>query len=129
MKEIIFLSFGNYSNFVLSHFWNLNVHNLIVTFQDEVLKNEKNPFNLNHDLIYDDAQRPRTLLFDYSENIRPYYQTNDKMEDNDIQAIQDQIEINEDGGVQIFNVKAKESNFVSMMNELSMQKLMQMEQK
>ena len=43
------------------------------------------------------------------------------MEDNDIQAIQDQIEINEDGGVQIFNVKAKESNFVSMMNELSIE--------
>ena len=41
------------------------------------------------------------------------------MEDNDIQAIQDQIEINEDGGVQIFNVKAKESNFLSIMNKRS----------
>ena len=25
MKEIIFLSFGNKSNYILSHFWNLNV--------------------------------------------------------------------------------------------------------
>ena len=125
MKEIIFLSFGNISNYVFSHFWNLN---------DEVLKNEKNPFNLNHNIIYDDSQRPRALLFDYSENIRRYYQINEKISDSSLNYILNQLSLkkkknsnnkyetnnNEENknDVEIYKIDTQQNNFINMMNDL-----------
>ena len=78
MKEIIFLSFGNNSNYVLTHFFNLN---------DEILKDKSNPLNLNHYSIFNDSYQPRALLFDYSPNIQKYYILNEKLEQNDIDTI------------------------------------------
>lgn len=81
MKEILFLNFGSTSNFISSHFWNLN---------DEIFKIEDS-FNLNQNVIYNDRDQPRNLLFDYSENIRPYYTQNDKVSKKVAQQIEDDV--------------------------------------
>lgn len=70
MKEILLLNFGNISNYTSTHFWNLN---------DEVFKQEDR-FNLNQNLIYNDYDQPRNLIFDFSENIRPYFTTNENID-------------------------------------------------
>ena len=115
MKEIIFLSFGNFSNYVLSHFFNLN---------DELLKNEENPFSLNHTVIYNESERPRALLFDYSNNIRRYYQTNEKLSNEAIESIAFEFKnqnLNdvEKNKFQIYQSFQNENNFLSLMTGIN----------
>ena len=115
MKEIIFLSFGNFSNYVLSHFFNLN---------DELLKNEENPFSLNHTVIYNESERPRALLFDYSNNIRRYYQTNEKLSNEAIESIAFEFKnqnLNdvEKNKFQIYQTFQNENNFLSLMTGIN----------
>ena len=115
MKEIIFLSFGNFSNYVLSHFFNLN---------DELLKNEENPFNLSHTVIYNDSEKPRALLFDYSNNIRRYYQTNEKLSNETIESLAFEFKnqnLNdvEKNKFQIFQSYQNENNFLNMMTGIN----------
>jgi hypothetical protein len=115
MKEIIFLSFGNFSNYVLSHFFNLN---------DEILKNEENPFSLNHTVIYNESERPRALLFDYSNNIRRYYQTNEKLSNEAIESIAFEFKnqnLNdvEKNKFQIYQTFQNENNFLSLMTGIN----------
>ncbi len=115
MKEIIFLSFGNFSNYVLSHFFNLN---------DELLKNEENPFNLSHTVIYNDSEKPRALLFDYSNNIRRYYQTNEKLSNETIESLaceckNQNLNDVEKNKFQIFQSYQNENNFLNMMTGIN----------
>ena len=115
MKEIIFLSFGNFSNYVLSHFFNLN---------DELLKNEENHFNLSHTVIYNDSEKPRALLFDYSNNIRRYYQTNEKLSNETIESLAFEFKnqnLNdvEKNKFQIFQSYQNENNFLNMMTGIN----------
>ena len=107
MKEIIFLSFGNNSNYVLSHFFNLN---------DEILKDKSNPLNLNHHSIYNDSYKPRALLFDYSPNIQKYYILNEKIEESEINKIKSRYN---NQNIEIFENDLSQNNFLSMMNELN----------
>ena len=108
MKEIIFLSFGNNSNYVLSHFFNLN---------DEILKDKSNPLNLNHYSIYNDSYQPRALLFDYSPNIQKYYILNEKIEQNYIDTIKSKYDKEK---LEIYQNDLPQNNFLSMMNELNL---------
>ena len=107
MKEIIFLSFGNNSNYVMSHFFNLN---------DEILKDKSNPLNLNHHSIYNDSYKPRALLFDYSPNIQKYYILNEKIEESEINKIKSRYK---NQNIEIFENDLSQNNFLSMMNELN----------
>lgn len=45
--------------------------------------------------------------------------TNDKIEDSELESIEEEIQINEGGGVQMFQMDYQESKFVSMLNDLS----------
>ena len=111
MKEIIFLSFGNNSNYVLSHFFNLN---------DELLKNKSNPLNLNHHIIFNDSYHPRSLLFDYSPNIQKYYILNEKIEQDEISTIKSKYQDDNNKKLEIFQNDLPQNNFLSMMNELNL---------
>jgi hypothetical protein len=113
MKEIIFLNFGNTSNFVSTHFWNLN---------DEMFKSE-DKFNIDNSVIYNESYQPRNLIFDYSENIRPYYISNEKLTNKQKKEIEDEYTINN----KQFNINtfetdsSKEDNkFLDLINELGM---------
>ena len=108
MKKIIFLSFGNNSNYVLSHFFNLN---------DEILKEKSNPLNLNHYSIYNDSFKPRAILFDYSPNIQKYYTLNEDIEQNDINSIKSKYN---DDKLQVYQTNLTKNNFLSMMSELNL---------
>ena len=108
MKEIIFLSFGNNSNYVLSHFFNLN---------DEILKDKSNPLNLNHYSIYNDSYQPRALLFDYSPNIQKYYTLNENISQNYIDSIKSQYS---EEKLQVYQTDLNQNNFLSMMSELNL---------
>jgi hypothetical protein len=112
MKEIIFLSFGNNSNYVFSHFLNLN---------DELLKNKLNPLNLIHYSIFNDAYHPRSLIFDYSPNIQKYYILNEKIEQDEINTLKSKYEDkNNNTKLEIFQNDLPQNNFLSMMNELNL---------
>lgn len=106
MKEIIFLSFGNNSNYVLSHFFNLN---------DELLKIKSNPLNLNLYSIYNESYKPRAILFDYSPNIQKYYNLNENIGQNTIESIKSK----HDENMQVFQTNFTQNNFLSMMSELN----------
>ena len=108
MKEIIFLSFGNNSNYVLSHFFNLN---------DEILKDKSNPLNLNHYSIFNDSYHPRALLFDYSPNIQKYYTLNEKIEQSDLTTIKSKYDKNQ---LEVYQSDLPQNNFLSMMDELNL---------
>ena len=108
MKEIIFLSFGNNSNYVMSHFFNLN---------DEILKDKSNPLNLNHHSIFNDSYKPRALLFDYSPNIQKYYTLNENIEQNEINQIKSKYNSDK---VEVYKNDMSQNNFLSMMNELNL---------
>ncbi len=108
MKEIIFLSFGNNSNYVLTHFFNLN---------DEILKDKSNPLNLNHYSIYNDSYRPRVILFDYSPNIQKYYTLNENVSQNYIDSIKSQYS---EEKLQVYQTDLNQNNFLSMMSELNL---------
>ena len=108
MKEIIFLSFGNNSNYVLSHFFNLN---------DEILKDKSNPLNLNHFSIFNDNYKPRTILFDYSPNIQKYYTLNEKVEQDEINEIKSKYDKDK---LEIYQNDLTQNNFLSMMSELNL---------
>ena len=107
MKEIIFLSFGNNSNYTLSHFFNLN---------DEILKDKLNPLNLNHYSIYNDSFRPRAILFDYSPNIQKYYTLNENISQDYIDSIKSQYP---EEKLQVYQTNLSQNNFLSMMSELN----------
>ena len=108
MKEIIFLSFGNNSNYVLSHFFNLN---------DELLKDKSNPLNLNHFSIFNDSYKPRSLLFDYSPNIQKYYLLNEKIDDSDLNEMKSKYDNQK---LEVYQNDLPQNNFLSMMNELNL---------
>ena len=108
MKEIIFLSFGNNSNYVLSHFFNLN---------DEILKDKSNPLNLNHYSIFNDSYHPRALLFDYSPNIQKYYTLNEKIEQSDLTTIKSKYDKDQ---LEVYQSDLPQNNFLSMMDELNL---------
>ena len=108
MKEIIFLSFGNNSNYVLSHFFNLN---------DEILKDKSNSLNINHYSIYNDSFKPRAILFDYAPNIHKYYTLNENVDQNFIDSIKSKY--NEEK-LQVYQNELTQNNFLSMMNELNL---------
>ena len=80
------------------------------------MKNNTNPLNITNDVIYDDSSRPRTLLFDFSENIRPYYQYNEPPSQDELTALQ-----NSSANTELHTVynPQLENNFLSMLNELS----------
>ena len=108
MKEIIFLSIGNNSNYVLSHFFNLN---------DELLKDKSNPLNLNHFSIFNDSYKPRSLLFDYSPNIQKYYLLNEKIDDSDLNEMKSKYDNQK---LEVYQNDLPQNNFLSMMNELNL---------
>ena len=108
MKEIIFLSFGNNSNYVLSHFFNLN---------DEILKDKTNELNLNHYSIYNDSFKPRAILFDYSPNIQKYYILNENINQNYIDSIKSNYD---EKKLQVYKTEYNQNNFLSMMSELNL---------
>ena len=108
MKEIIFLSFGNNSNYVLSHFFNLN---------DEILKDKANQLNLNHYSIYNDSFKPRALLFDYAPNIQKYYTLNENINQDFIDSIKSR---HNEEKLQVYQTEFTQNNFLSMMNELNL---------
>jgi hypothetical protein len=49
MNEIITLQFGNYSNFVASHYWNIQESQFV--YRDEKLNNHDIP-DINHDVLF-----------------------------------------------------------------------------
>ena len=108
MREIIFLSFGNNSNYVLSHFFNLN---------DEILKDKSNSLNLNLNSIHNDSLRPRAILFDYSPNIHKYYVLNENINQEYIDSIKSKYN-NEK--MEVYETNFTQNNFLSMMNELNL---------
>ena len=108
MKEIIFLSFGNNSNYVLSHFFNLN---------DEILKDNSNPLNLNHYRIYNESYKPRAILFDYSPNIQKYYTLNEGVDQNFVNSIKSKYD---EEKLQVYQTDVAQNNFLSMMTELNL---------
>ena len=108
MREIIFLSFGNNSNYVLSHFFNLN---------DEILKDKSNSLNLNLSSIHNDSFRPRAILFDYSPNIHKYYVLNENINQEYIDSIKSKYN-NEK--MEVYETNFTQNNFLSMMNELNL---------
>lgn len=69
VKEIISLSFGEYSNYISTHFWNLNL---------ELSKSKEH--ELANNVLYTDSGKPRALMFDTSENFKPYFTKNEKLE-------------------------------------------------
>jgi hypothetical protein len=120
MKEIIFLSFGNTSNYVNTHFWNLN---------DEISKLEDN-FQLNQSMIYNDYGYPRSLLFDYAENIRPYFVENEQIakkakEEEDLYLGYEKSEENGKGSdfkinkMLNFDFSLEENKFLDLLNDCS----------
>ena len=108
MKEIIFLSFGNNSNYVLTHFLNLN---------DEILKDKSNSLNLNHQSIYNDSFKPRAILFDYAPNIKKYYILNENINQNFIDSIKS---MHNEEKLQVYQMELTQNNYLSMMNELNL---------
>jgi len=79
-NEIITLSFGEYSNYVNSHFWNLAT---AVSQNSTFLEDN----NLNMNILFSDSGNPRSLIYDSSENIRSYFSKNDKQTDDNIDKI------------------------------------------
>lgn len=78
MREQIFLNFGNYCNYVSTHFWNLLVLHTF-NIKDESMKYDESNEKFNYQTIMNSKNYPRNLLFDFSENIRPYFVSNEKM--------------------------------------------------
>jgi len=72
MNEIITLSFGEYSNYTNTHFWNLLVE---LSRQKGLIESN----NLNTDIFFKENGYPRALIFDSSIRMRPYYIKNEKM--------------------------------------------------
>ena len=72
MKEIIYISLGEYSNNISTHFWNLNL---------ELTKNKD--LELNRSVLYNDYDQPRALIFDTSVNFKNYFSKNDKLTEED----------------------------------------------
>lgn len=86
-----------------------------ILFQDAADKDENNQLCLDNTCIYsEDKNRPRCLLFDYSENIRPYFQTNDKLPESLIEQLQSSL-----NGYDIYNYQQNSSKFVSFINKIS----------
>lgn len=58
--------------------------------KDEVLKLEDR-FNLNQNLIYNDYDYPRNIIYDFSENIRPYYVQNENVDEDKLEEVEEDI--------------------------------------
>ncbi len=85
-NEIITLSFGDYSNYVNSHFWNLAT----AVSQSSTFLEEN---NLNMNILFSDTGYPRSLIFDSSENIKPYFSKNDKQNVEDLDKVYNDLSI------------------------------------
>lgn len=110
MKELIFLNFGNTSNYVSTHFWNLN---------DEMFKSE-DKFNTDNSVLYDDANYPRNMVFDYSENIRPYFASNEKLSAKKKKEIEDEVKIfNKTNEITKYEVHASINNYLDLINDFT----------
>lgn len=72
MREIITLSLGNYSNYVNTHFWNVNL---------ELSKN--NELGFDNSVLYNDYYQPRSLIFDNSSNFCPHFFNTDYYDKDD----------------------------------------------
>jgi len=48
-------------------------------------------FNLNQNLIYNDYDYPRNLIYDFSENIRPYYIQNENIDEEKLNEVEEDI--------------------------------------
>lgn len=93
MREFLFLSLGEYSNFINSHFWNLNnqwlndmnTKNNNTDEIDEYIVVEENP-----NILYNDYNQPRTLIFDTSISFKTYHNRNNKVTKEFIENIEKQ---------------------------------------
>jgi hypothetical protein len=111
MREIILLNFGNSSNYLSTHFWNLN---------DEMFKHE-DKFKIDHSVLYNDYYHPRNLIFDYSENIRPYFMSNEKLSQKAQQQFEEEAKNNltNQTKVQKYEIHSEASKYIDLMNEIS----------
>lgn len=108
MKEIIFLNFGNSSNFISSHFWNLN---------DEMFKTE-DKFNIDNSILYNEYYHPRNIIFDFSENIRPYFVNNEKMSDKQKKEVEEEVTSKNQYKVRVHEAdKGRDNKFLDLINE------------
>lgn len=85
MNEIITLSFGEYSNYTNTHFWNLLVE---ISRQKEFIDSN----NLYTDIFFKENGYPRALVFDSSSRIRSYFIKNEKMKGQEKDYIINSIE-------------------------------------
>ncbi len=60
-----------------------------VIFKDETYKQE-DLFDLDQTKIYNESNYPRNLIFEFSENIRPYYLKNNAMTVTEKQLIMEE---------------------------------------
>ena len=113
MREIIFLNYGSTSNYISTHFWNLN---------DELFKVE-DKYNLDQSIIYNDNNQPRNMVFDYSENIRPYYLQNEKLTKKEKTIIEDDVKVkNIDLKINTIELDSLDSNkFLDMINDVNLE--------
>ena len=113
MREVIFLNFGNTSNFISTHFWNLN---------DELFKVE-DKFLVDNSVIYDDRLNPRNMIFDYSENIRPYFTSNDKLTSKARKNIEEEVRNNNrQYQIKTYEMDAglvEDNKFLDLINEIT----------
>ena len=68
-------------------------------------------------IIYDTNNRPRTLLFDYSTKIQPYYLTNDKPPRQAINSLKDCL--TGMSNIQLFESEREESNYINLQNMIT----------
>lgn len=115
-NEIITLQFGNYSNYVCSHFWNIQESQFV--YSDEKLTRRDQIPDINHDVLFReglDSQRyitftPRTILFDLKENINVFRCVDDKKSFKD--------SVNWSGQTQLFKEEQnKASEFLKSIDE------------
>lgn len=86
MRELLTISLGNYSNYINTHFWNINLEIQKAQetnneeFEDEIInKNSNNFSNFSNSVLYNDKNQPRSLIFDTGANFQNYQGRNLKM--------------------------------------------------
>ena len=85
MRELLTLSLGNYSNYINTHFWNINLEIQKTQemnteeFQDEIISKNNNFSNFSNSVLYNDKNQPRSLIFDTGANFQNYQGRNLKM--------------------------------------------------
>ena len=79
MNEVIFLQFGNYSNYVFSHFWNLMF---------ERIKADPNGIDLEKVFRIDDSSFiPRSIMVDFKDSLGTVVTEETKQESSDAYSI------------------------------------------